>query len=107
MKIRFLALLLASLVATGAVNSQVPTPNSQQRPNPQPPTSNLKAAIDNLGRFEAPVRTAASRDVRWAPAAQAVPALMEAAAGHADGYVRFRALVLLSGFNDARAREVV
>ena len=32
---------------------------------------------------------------------------MEAAAGHADGYVRFRALVLLSGFNDPRARDVM
>ena len=65
----------------------------------------LKAAIDNLGKFDAPARTTAARSVRRAPAAQAVPALMEAAAGHADGYVRFRALVLLSGFNDPRARE--
>ena len=53
------------------------------------------------------MRTAASRDVRRAPAAQAVPALMAAASGHADGYVRFRALVLLAGFNDSRAREVM
>ena len=65
----------------------------------------LKAAIDNLGKFEAPIRTAAARTVRRTPSAQALPALMEAAAGHADGYVRFRALVLLSGFNDPRARE--
>ena len=67
----------------------------------------LKAAIDNLGKFEAPIRVAASREVRRAPAAQAVPALIDAASGHADGYVRFRALVLLAGFNDARAREVM
>jgi HEAT repeat protein len=67
----------------------------------------LKAAIDNLGKFDAPTRTAAARTVRRAPAAQAVPALMEAASGHADGYVRFRALVLLSGFNDPRARDVM
>jgi HEAT repeat protein len=65
----------------------------------------LKAAIDNLGKFDAATRTTAARAVRRAPPAQAVPALMEAAAGHADGYVRFRALVLLSGFNDPRARE--
>jgi len=32
---------------------------------------------------------------------------MEAASLHADGYVRFRALVLLSGFNDPRAREIM
>jgi HEAT repeat protein len=82
-----------------------------QRSEPQPerptPAVQLKAAIDNLGKFDAPTRSAAARTVRRAPAAQAVPALMEAAAGHADGYVRFRALVLLSGFNDPRARDVM
>ena len=87
--------LLVSLVASAAVvDSQVPTPN-------------LQTAINNLGKFEAPVRVAASRDVRRASAAQAVPALIAAAGGHADGYVRFRALVLLAGFNDSRAREVM
>ncbi|HET7695470.1 MAG TPA: HEAT repeat domain-containing protein [Vicinamibacterales bacterium] len=72
-----------------------------------PPAATLRSSIDNLGKFEAPVRTAASREVRRAAPAQAVPALMAAATGHADGYVRFRALVLLSGFNDSRAREVM
>ena len=100
--------LLVSLVAVAAlVNSQIPAPNSQVKPNPQSATANLQTAINNLGKFEAPVRVAASRDVRRAPAAQAVPALIAAAGGHADGYVRFRALVLLSGFNDSRAREVM
>lgn len=69
--------------------------------------SPLQAAIDRLGKFEAPARVAASREVRRASAAQAVPALIEAAGGHTDGYVRFRALVLLAGFNDPRAREVM
>lgn len=67
----------------------------------------LKTAIDDLGKFDASTRTSAARVVRRAPAAQAVPLLMQAAAGHADGYVRFRALVLLSGFNDPRARDVM
>ena len=67
----------------------------------------LKAAIDNLGKFDATTRSAAARTVRRAAPAQAIPALMEAAAGHSDGYVRFRALVLLSGFNDPRARDVM
>ena len=70
-------------------------------------SSNLDSAIDNLGKFEAPIRVAASREVRRAAAAQAVPALIAAASNHADGYVRFRALVLLAGFNDSRAREVM
>jgi HEAT repeat protein len=100
--------VLASLVAmTGHVNSQVPASTSQPKPSLQAPTANLQAAIDNLGKFEAALRAAASRDVRRAPPAQAVPALMAAASSHADGYVRFRALVLLAGFNDSRAREVM
>jgi HEAT repeat protein len=67
----------------------------------------LKAAIDNLGKFDAETRTDAARTIRRAAAAQAVPALMEAVSNHADSYVRFRALVLLSGFNDPRARDVM
>jgi HEAT repeat protein len=88
---RFLALVVAGAAATQG----------------QAPAAGLQAAIDKLGKFEAPVRVAASREVRRAPAAQAVPALINAAGTHADGYVRFRALVLLSGFNDSRAREVM
>lgn len=67
----------------------------------------LKSAIDNLGKFDDAVRASASSTVRRAPAAQAVPALLAAASEHPDGYVRFRALVLLSGFNDPRARDVM
>lgn len=67
----------------------------------------LDQAIDQLGSLEFSVRTEASRVVRRTPAAQAVPALIEAAANHRDGYVRFRALVLLTGFNDARAESLM
>ena len=94
-----------SLVA--ARRPRRPRPQSPRDAAPPATPAQLKAAIDNLGKFDAPVRTAAARAVRRAPAAQAVPALIEAAGGHADGYVRFRALVLLSGFNDPRAREVM
>ena len=108
MRRRSAVALFGLLVAlTSVVNSQAPVPSSQPAPKAQAPASNLQAAINNLGKFEASVRTAASREVRRAPAAQAVPALMAAASGHADGYVRFRALVLLAGFNDSRAREVM
>src|SRR5690242_20595459 len=89
------AQLLAALVGCAAVV------------HAQAPAAGLPAAINNLGKFEAPVRVAASREVRRAAAAQAVPALIAAASNHADGYVRFRALVLLAGFNDSRAREVM
>ena len=64
-------------------------------------------AIDQLGSLDFPVRSQASRTVRRAPAAQAVPALVDAAASHKDGYTRFRALVLLTGFNDPRAETLM
>ena len=95
--------LLVALMLLGTAPVEQQTPLGQLAAAP----AQLKAAIDSLGKFDVAVRGAAARTVRRAPAAQAVPALMEAAAGHADGYVRFRALVLLSGFNDPRAREVM
>ena len=67
----------------------------------------LAAAIDDLGKLDYAVRTAASAAVRRAPAEQAVPALMTAVTSHADGYVRFRALVLLAGIGDPRTRDVM
>lgn len=75
---------------------------------PQPVSAaDLQAAIDRLGSLEYEVRTNAARTVRRTPAAQAVPALLQAAAEHKDGYVRFRALVLLAGFNDPRANDAM
>lgn len=98
------ASLLFAITLLGAVTLAGQSPRDQ--PPPATPAQ-LKAVIDNLGKFDILVRTASGRTVRRAPPALTVPALIEAAAGHADGYVRFRALVLLSGFNDPRAREVM
>jgi HEAT repeat protein len=67
----------------------------------------VKSAVDRLGNLEFKIRSDAARTVRRAPAAVAVPALREAARSHSDGYVRFRALVLLTGFNDPRAGELM
>ena len=44
--------------------------------------------------------------LRRAPAGVVVPLLVTAAQKNADGYVRFRALVLLSGFNDPKTAPV-
>ena len=65
----------------------------------------LQTAIDKLGVLDYATRTNASRTVRRTAAAQAVPALIQAVSEHADGYVRYRALVLLTGFNDPRAKD--
>src|SRR6266536_3489399 len=65
----------------------------------------LQGAINKLGDLNYATRTEASRTVRRTAAAQAVPALIQAVSDHADGYVRYRALVLLTGFNDPRTKE--
>src|SRR5215203_3307836 len=67
----------------------------------------LQGAIDKLGSLDYDTRTGASRLVRRTAAAQAVPALLTAVSQHADGYVRYRALVLLTGFNDPRTRDAM
>ena len=99
-----LAILLACLTVCAAV------PAAQDATAPQrdlPTAAQVKVAIDKLGDLDFPVRTDASRTVRRAAAAVAVPLLTDAAAAHKDGYVRFRALVLLSGFNQPGARDVM
>jgi HEAT repeat protein len=79
---------------------------AQEPSAPQPVSAaQLKAAIDKLGDLDYAVRTTASRTVRRTPTSQAVPALLKVVAEHPDGYVRYRALVLLTGFNDPRATD--
>lgn len=67
----------------------------------------LKAAIDRLGTVDYAARTAAARALRRAPVATVAPALVDAVSHHSDGYVKFRALVLLSGMNDSRTHDVM
>lgn len=63
----------------------------------------LNSAIDNLVSFDFATRTEAARLIRRAAAGEVVPALAAAAVAHNDGYVRYRALVLLAGYGDASA----
>ena len=67
----------------------------------------LQAAIAKLGDLDYATRTTASRTVRRTAPAQAVPALLQAVSEQADGYVRYRALILLTGFNDPRTRDAM
>ncbi|MGE5244490.1 MAG: HEAT repeat domain-containing protein [Betaproteobacteria bacterium] len=71
------------------------------------PAADLQAAIDHLGSLDDAVRAAAARLVRRTPGEQAVPALLRAVEEHADGYVRYRALVLLTGFADPRTKDAM
>jgi len=101
---------LATLCAVGIVVvlfDQRPA-RGQEPPAPQSISpAQLQAAIDKLGDLDYPTRTTASRTVRRTAAPQAVPALLRAVAEHADGYVRYRALVLLTGFNDPRTIDAM
>jgi hypothetical protein len=67
----------------------------------------IAAAIDQLGNLDYAIRARAAQTIRRSDPAMAVAALMQAVDEHKDGYVRFRALVLLSGFNDPRTRDVM
>ncbi|MGH9315219.1 MAG: HEAT repeat domain-containing protein [Vicinamibacterales bacterium] len=67
----------------------------------------VRSAIDRLGDLDFSSRMKAAQTVRRAPPAVASPALIDAVSSHADGYVRFKALVLLAGFNDPRATSLM
>lgn len=64
------------------------------------PAANLTVSINNLAAFDYATRLNAARTVRRAPSVDAVPALAQAARGHADQFVRYRALILLTAFDD-------
>ena len=83
------------------------TMHAQERGPISVSPAELSKAIDHLGDLDYATRSAAARTVRRAQAPQAVPALLQAVGEHKDGYVRFRALVLLTGFNDPRTADMM
>lgn len=94
---------IAVMLLTGAARTTL----GQER-GPQPlPADAIQSSINALGNLDFPVRVKASRALRRAPAEAVVPALIKAVEGHKDQFVRFRALVLLLGFNDSRTADVV
>ena len=90
------AIALAGAVCLAAFQERGPSPTSP---------ADLRAAIGRLGDLDYGIRSKAGRVVRRAPPAEAVPALLQAVREHEDGYIRFRSLVLLTGFNDPRAAD--
>jgi HEAT repeat protein len=95
--VSLLALVVASF-ATAMAQERGPTTVSP---------AELRQAIDHLGDLDYKTRVTAARTVRRSPSAQAVPALFQAVTEHADGYVRFRALILLTSFNDPRTADTM
>jgi HEAT repeat protein len=80
---------------------------AQDRGPQSTPAAEIVQSIGRLGDLDFPVRMQAARIVRRTDAAVVVPVLLQTAREHADGYVRFRALVLLTGFNDPRIADVM
>jgi len=70
-------------------------------------SAEVKAAVGQLGSFDFPVRMDAARTVRRASADVAVELLAAAARAHANEYVRYRALTLLSGFESPATSQVM
>jgi HEAT repeat protein len=98
-------ILLLLLLVGGA-----PAPQGQAQPGSAPATTtgaDLKQNIASLSSLDYPVRMQAARLIRRTPETQAVPALVEAARRHSDEFVRYRALVLLTGFNDRGTRDLM
>ena len=93
--------------AQTAAGAARPAPQNSDAPDVAVSAADVAAAIDKLGSFDLPVRTEASRTVRRAAVEVAVPALTRAAREHRDGYVRYRALVLLAGFGEASTADVM
>ena len=93
--------LLCVLCLARATRAQEPAAPQAVSP------AQLEAAIAKLGDLDYAARTTASRTVRRTASAQAVPALLQAVSEQPDGYVRYRALVLLTGFNDPRTNDAM
>jgi HEAT repeat protein len=94
---------LLAVVLLGASSAAAQEPAAPQAV----PAAQLQAAIGKLGDLDYASRTTAARTIRRTAGAQAVPALLQAVGEHADGYVRYRALVLLTGFNDPRTKDAM
>jgi len=96
----FFCVLGSALCVLGSVGG-AQEPAAPQSVSP----AQLQAAIAKLGDLDYTARTNASRIVRRTASAQAVPALLAAVSDQPDGYVRYRSLVLLTGFNDPRTKD--
>ena len=94
--------LVAGLLAMGRQDLLA----QERGPTPASPDE-IRQAIGKLGDLDYAIRMGAGRTIRRAPAAQVVAALLQTVAEHADGYIRYKALTLLTGFNDPRTVDAM
>jgi HEAT repeat protein len=106
-----LSILVFAFAGSGSLATQAPPAPSAVKTQERGPQAvspeTIQSAIDSLGNLEFSVRTTAARTLRRARPDAVVPALIKAVEGHKDQFVRFRALVLLTAFNDPRTPDVV
>jgi HEAT repeat protein len=102
------AVTLSVIAVDASAQDPAPLRTAGQERGPQTMSADdVQAAIDSLGNLDFPIRMNASRALRRAAPAVVTPALIRAVESHKDQYVRFRALVLLTAFNDSRTAELV
>ena len=97
---RHTSFVLAILLTVAAASAQ------ERGPTPVSPEE-IRQAIGKLGDLDYATRMAAGRTIRRAASAQVVPALLQTVAEHADGYIRYKALTLLTGFSDPRTVDAM
>ena len=73
----------------------------------QAPAADLQTNIARLASLDYSTRMNAARVIRRLPAAEAVPGLVQAVQKHSDEFVRYRAFILLSSFNDRGTGDLV
>lgn len=91
---RLLAAILVIAAALPGAAAQTPAPEIQRH-------------VDSLFSFDYPTRMNAARMLRRAAPAAVVPALIQAVRSHSDEFVRYRALVILTSFNDRGTPELM
>ena len=98
--------ILQPFVICSLLFVMAPVHAQERGPTPTSPEQ-IRAAIDKLADLDYDTRTKAARTIRRAPSAQVAPALLQAVNEHTDGFVRFRALILLTGYTDPRIEDVM
>lgn len=96
-----LPLAIVALIAAG------PSPAARVADAQQRAAAELKQHLDSLSAFDYSTRMNAARMIRRAAAPETVQMLTDAARSHPDQFVRYRALVLLTAFNDAGTPDLM
>jgi len=97
----------AGIPVAGAGSDPLEVAAAQAAPPQSSTAAEVAAAIEKLSSFEFATRMEAARVIRRAAPDVAAAPLARAARTHADEYVRYRALTLLSGIGGPAAADVM